>query len=287
MYLKKNGIEIQTLALAGGGMSSACMYMGLLRDIDLNALTFDLVLCSAGALWFGEALCRKLETNDESVERENRVRNVHQDLLNVDIVSILESENEAIVGQNDIDRLRQIYSCIHSIRVKDLKNICNGRLIRFAVSSINHDTMLHEPIIVDETNSGDTFLFDVVMASCSLPLVFPAVSLTVNGQAKQCVDGDMSDYPKLLVDDNYVVVKSKVWSLIHLYDTFKTNIPFVDNMLKYFTSTILQGLVKTWTGHEVLHECVASLDTQIGDQYFYNKGIQIFEENFTFQKPTN
>lgn len=287
MYLKKNGIEIQTLALSGGGTSAFSMYMGLLRDIDLNALTFDLLLCSAGALWFGEALCRKLQTDTEGDERENRVKNIQQELLNIDLVSILESEHETILGKMEIDNIREIYSCVKNIRIKDLKNICNGRLIRFAVSEINEDTMLHEPLIIDETNSADTFVFDVILASCSLPLICPPVSLTVNGQEKQCLDGDMSDYPKLLVDDNYTVVRPKVWAVRNLYNNFKTKIPFIDSLLKFVTSVFLRGFYKTWTGHIVFHDCVASIDTPMWDKDLYKTGVQVFEDNFTFEKPTN
>tara|TARA_B100001175_G_scaffold20361_1_gene15223 strand:+ start:508 stop:1368 length:861 start_codon:yes stop_codon:yes gene_type:complete len=284
MYLKKNGIEIQTLALPGGGTSAFSMYMGLLKDIDLDALTFDLVVSSAGALWFGEALCRKLQTNTESDERINRIKNIQKDILNVDLVSLLESEHETVICSKEIDTMREIYSCLDNIRIQDLKNLCNDRLIRFAVSEINEDTMLYEPLIIDETNSADMFVFDVILASCSLPLIFPSVSLTVNGQVKQCLDGDMCDYATLIVSDNYTVVRAKACFSSNLYNNFKTKIPIIDNLLKHVTFVVLRGLHKTWTGHMVLHDCVHSIDTPMWDEDLYKTGVQVFEDNFTFEK---
>lgn len=283
MYLKKNGIEIQTLALPGGGTSAFSMYMGLLKDIDLDALTFNLVLCSAGALWFAEALCRKLETDSESHERMNRSRDLQKELLNVDLVTLLESEHETVLCAKEIGTMREIYSCLDNIRIKDLKKLCNERLIRFAVSEMNED-MMYEPVIIDETNSAESFVFDVILASCSLPLIFPPVSLTVNGQLKQCLDGDMGDYAKLLDGDNYTVVRSKVQAARNLYNNFKTKIPWIDNLLKVVTSVVLCGFKKTWTGHNVLHDCVAGLDTPMWDEDLYKTGVQVFEDNFTFKK---
>jgi hypothetical protein len=283
MYLKKNGREIQTLVLSGGGTSAFAMYMGLLQDIDLDALTFDLVLCSAGALWFAEVLCRKLQTDTESDERITRLKNLHKDLLNVDLVSLLESENETVFGAKQIDTMRDIYSCLDNIRMKDLKKLCNERLIRFAVSEMNED-ILCEPIIIDETNSEDTFVCDVILASCSLPLIFPSVSLTVNGQVRQCLDGDMSDYPKLLDGDNYTVVRQRELAARNLYNNFKTKIPIIDNLLKLVTSVVLRALYKTWTGHTVFHDCVANLDTPMWDEELYKTGVKVFEDNFTFEK---
>ena len=208
MYLKKNGIEIQTLALPGGGTSAFSMYMGLLKDIDLDALTFDLVVSSAGALWFGEALCRKLQTNTESDERINRIKNIQKDILNVDLVSLLESEHETVICSKEIDTMREIYSCLDNIRIQDLKNLCNDRLIRFAVSEINEDTMLYEPLIIDETNSADMFVFDVILASCSLPLIFPSVSL--------------KSYPKNMLLDKFslITIQSNTSSFLIDLDLF-------------------------------------------------------------------
>jgi predicted acylesterase/phospholipase RssA len=283
MYLKKNGREIQTLVLSGGGTSAFSMYMGLLKDIDLDALTFDLVLCSASALWFADVLCRKLQTDTESDERITRLKNIHKDLVNVDLVSLLESEHETVFGAKQIDTMREIYSCLDNIRIKDLKKLCNERLIRFAVSEMNED-ILCEPIIIDETNSEDTFVFDVILASCSLPLIFPSVSLTVNGQVRQCLDGDMSDYPKLLDCDNYTVVRPRVFAAKNLYNNFKTKIPIIDNLLKFVTSVVIRALYKTWTGHMVFHDCVANIDTPMWDEDLYKTGVQVFEDNFTFEK---
>lgn len=283
MYLKKNGREIQTLALSGGGTSAFAMYMGLLKDIDLDGLTFDLVLCSAGALWFAEALCRKLQTDTESDERITRLTNLHKDLLNVDLVSLLESEHETVLCAKQIDIMREIYSCLDNIRIKDLKKLCNERLVRFAVSEMNED-ILYEPIIVDETNSEDTFVFDVILASCSIPLIFPPVSLTVNGQVRQCLDGDLSNYPKLLDGDNYTVVRPRVFAAKNLYNNFKTKIPIIDHLLKLVTSILLQAFSKTWKGHVVFHDCVANIETSMWDEELYKTGVKVFEDNFTFEK---
>jgi hypothetical protein len=283
MYLKKNGMEIQTLTLAGGGTSVFSMYMGLLKDIDLDALPFDLVLCSAGALWFGEVLCRKLQTDAESDERMNSVKKKQKDLINTDLVSLLESEHETVFCANDIDHIRKLYSCLDNIRVKDLRTLCNERFIRFAVSEMNADTTLYEPIIVDETNSEDALVFDVILASCSLPLIFPVVSLTVNGEEKQCSDGGMSDYARLL-GDKHTVVRPRTFFGNNLYNTFKTNIPIIDNLLKLVASVALRGLYKTWTGHTVFHDCVSDIETSMWDEDLYKTGVKVFEDNFTFEK---
>ena len=278
MYNKTSGEEIKTLVLSGGGTSVFSMYLGMFKDIDLDALTFDLVLCSAGALWFCEVLCRKLQTDRNT--RIQEINEFHNMILEVDLVSSLESENETILSADDIERLRRIYSCIKNVRIKDLKNLCNGRLIRFSVSEIKEFS--YEPIIVDETNSADTLLFDVILASCSLPLIFPTVSLPIDGEAKQCLDGSISDYPSLLVDDSYTVVQPRTYGVMGLYDIFKTKIPLIDNLLKLLASVVMRGLQKSWRGHHVFHDCAPNIHAPMWDEELFRLGEKAFEANFTF-----
>ena len=168
---------------------------------------------------------------------------------------------------------------------KDLKKLCNGRLVRFSVSVCKEDTLLYEPIIIDETNSADTLLFDVVLASCSLPLIFPTVSLTINGEVRQCIDGDMSDYPALLANENYLAVRPRLLSVIGFYNSFKTKIPLIDNLLKLVTSTVLQAYQKSWRGHCVFHDCTPNIHSPMWDNDMYNMGEKVFEANFSFEKP--
>lgn len=287
MYLKNNGLEIKTLVLSGGGTSVFSMYLGLLKDIDINTLTFDLVLCSAGALWFCEVLCRKLQSDIESHERIERLNEIHRKILEVDLVTSLELEHESILNEYDIEYLRLGYSCLKDVRIKDLKEICNGHLVRFSVSNIKENALEYEPIIVDETNSPDALVFDVVLASCSLPLIFPTVSLTINGEVRQCLDGGIADYPSLLSDDKYTIVQLKSSGLENLFNHFKTKIPLIDNLLKLVASVVLRGLRKTLRGHVVFHDCIASMETPMWNEELYKMGQQIFEDNFTFQRPLN
>lgn len=285
MYSKTTGIKIETLVLPGGGTSFVSMYLGLLKDIDLDTLTFDLVLSSAGALWFAEVMCRKLQTQTESNERVKCVKTIHKELIEFDLVTILESEHETIFSYDDIERFRSIYSCLENVRIKDLKQLCNGRLIRFSVTEIKEDSMLYQPIIVDATNSPDALLFDVVLASCSLPIIFPIVSLNIDGGVRQCLDGELSDYVSILADDNYTVLRPRICGIMNLYNNFKTKIPLIDNLLKFVTSVLSRVLQKSWGGDIVFHDCIGSIHTPIWDKDFYKMGEKMFEEIFSLENP--
>lgn len=285
MYLKHNGTKVKTLVLSGGGASVFSMYLGLFKHIDTSSLDFDLIVCSAGAFWFAECLCQTIQSKSDNDERVKRVKEMQKEVLDVDLLSILESEYETMVNDSHISEMKNIYSCVQNVRIKDLRQLCNGRLVRFAVCEMKEDTLSYEPIIVDETNSPDTLLFDVILASCSVPVIFPKVSLSINNTVTQCLDGDMADYSVLFPDDDYIVITPRYMAYaMTFYNKYQTNIPIIDNLLRLVSSAVMRFANKKWRGHSLVHDCEADMHTPMWDEELYKVGERFFEDNLSLEE---
>jgi hypothetical protein len=283
LILKKDGGEVRTLVLQGGGSSAFAMYLGMLKGVELDTLAFDLVLSSAAALWFAERVCAAAQTAEEAAARQREIRELQRQLLeDVDIVSLLDSEATSVVDAAMIERARRVYAPLTAIRLRDLRGMCNGRSIRFAVSEMT-PCMLYSSLLVDETNAPEETLFDVVFASLSLPVIFPSVTLAVDGRPIECMDGDLSSYAGLVGDAEHVTVKPGGSVAVALYSKWKTGIPLVDGALTVVACILNAFQEKSTRNHSartICHGCTASLDVDLWDAECQAVGEAFFDESF-------
>ena len=289
MYLKKDRSKVSKLVLSGGGPSVFSMYVGLLKELDISNMPFDIVCSSAGSLWFADALCTMKETQEETKARRKAYTDMHEKILNLDLVTLLESDANTCVTDDSIAILREIFQPVSNMTLEELAKECNGRNVEFAVSIMAESVQnMYRSILVSAKNAPKATIFDVVLASCAIPVVFPSVALNIDNEDVLCVDGDMSDYGALINEDDQgggavVHLRQRVTSSTHIYNTWKTNIPIIDNILRNVACVFSRFQTKSTGSNVILHNCITNVYTAFWDATCIKQGEDLFNAEFTWK----
>lgn len=290
MYLKKDGSKVGKLVLPGGGASVFSMYVGLFKELDISSMPFDIVCSSAASLWFADALCTMKETQEKTEARREALNDMHAKILNLDLVTLLESDANTFVTDDNIAILREIFQPVSNMTLEELAKECNGRNVEFAVSIMAGSVQnMYRSILVSAKNAPKATIFDVVLASCAIPVVFPPVALNIDNEDVLCVDGSMSDYGALVNEGDQgggavLNLRPRVTSCTHFYNTWKTNIPIIDNILRNVAYVLSRFESKTCSGSNVvLHDCMSSVYTAFWDETCIKQGEDLFNAEFTWK----
>lgn len=290
MYLKKDRSKVSKLVIPGGGASVFSMYVGLFKELDVSSMPFDIVCSSAASLWFVDALCTMKETKDKTKARRKACNDMHAKILNLDLVTLLESDANTCVTEDDIAMLREIFQPLSNMTLEELAKECNGRNVEFAVSIMSASVQnMYSSILVSAKNAPKATLFDVVLASCAIPVVFPPVALNIDNEDVLCVDGDMSDYGVLINECDQgggavVHFRPRFTTYTHIYNTWKTNIPIIDNLLRNVAYVFNRLQTKTCSGSNIiLHDCMSSVYTAFWDETCIKQGEDLFNAEFTWK----